>query len=215
MSSRQKDLAELKAAVQELQRVYNNNKSLIASREAEIQANEEKIRDIYRTCGGNEKKKEKQMPQLTRHAQRVHTLNELIHQDQARQAALRPTYVEALRALREHSAAGKAAAAAAAASADVKDSNSGAGVGPCGAVACGAAVRAVSPSRASSASNPVHAMAVAAQPSAQPESPSPKRKGCLSCFIRKRDTSKTGGRKSRTRKLKTKNTYKKRGSSRK
>ena len=202
MSSRQKDLAELKAAVDELQRVYNNNKSLIASREAEIQANEEKIRDIYRTCGGNEKKKEKQMPQLTRHAQRVHTLNELIQQDQARQAALRQTYVEALRALREHSAAGKAAAAAAA---DVKDSDSGAG----------AAVRAVSPSRASGASNPVHAMAVAAQPSAQPESPSPKRKGCLSCFTRKRDTSKTGGRKSRTRKLKTKNTYKKRGSSRK
>lgn len=202
MSSRQKDLAELKAAVDELQRVYNNNKSLIASREAEIQANEEKIRDIYRTCGGNEKKKEKQMPQLTRHAQRVHTLNELIQQDQARQAALRQTYVEALRALREHSAAGKAAAAAAA---DVKDSDSGAG----------AAVRAVSPSRASSVSNPVHAMAVAAQPSAQPESPSPKRKGCLSCFSRKRDTSKTGGRKYRTRKLKTKNTYKKRVASRK
>jgi polyhydroxyalkanoate synthesis regulator phasin len=234
--SRDEQLQDLKNSARELKRVYDNNKRRIAEVTAEINDKKQKITDIRSELSTLPKsRKTAKMGELERLEQRVPQLEVILAQETGKQKNVRQLLFKAIRTLRLDAAAGQAAAAAAAPSDDDdSDDDSGAGVGS----------RRASPrssSRDACAAGPAvpaGAMAVAVPASAQRRSPSPKR-GCWpwsrkksegsrsrsksppwwkKCFSRKNKDGNpppTGGRRSKTRKLKTRNTYKKRCASRK
>jgi polyhydroxyalkanoate synthesis regulator phasin len=230
--SRDEQLQDLKNSARDLKRVYDNNKRRIAEVTAEINDKNQQITDIRSELPTLPKsRKTAKTGELERLEHRVRQLEVIVTQQTGKEKNVRQLLFAALRTLRVHSSAGQAAAAAPSDD-DDSDDDSGAGVGS----------RRSSPrssSRDASAAGPAvpaGAMAVAVPASAQRGSPSPKR-GCWpwsrkksersrskspswwsKCFSRKNKDGNpppTGGRRSNTRKLKTRNTYKKRCASRK